>query len=296
MKHIFIIGGTTYDHIISVKEFPNPVPQTIHYANFNETTGSTGAGKSLCMTKLGVSNTLYSILGNDNYGQRIIEFLKQESVDFIYDFDPKGTERHVNIMDAKGGRISIFVTQSSEQLKFDFDIISTNIEKSDVIILNILSYCKSIIPHLKKYKKPIWTDLHDYTDNNPYHEPFIEIADFIFLSSDNLADYKKTMVELLNRDKELVVCTHGKGGATALTKFGDWYYEPALSSFQLIDANGAGDNFFSGFLYGYYKNESIDTCLKYGTLCGATCISSKQLVYSDLSVDLLNKYFLKYYQ
>lgn len=63
MKKVLVIGGTTFNSIIHFKKFPNPEPQTIPYAPFNETLGSTGAGKALNLTKLNVSNTLHSILG-----------------------------------------------------------------------------------------------------------------------------------------------------------------------------------------------------------------------------------------
>lgn len=294
-KHIFIIGGTTFDHIVSLPTFPQPFPQTIHQAHLNETTGSTGAGKALCLTRLGVSNTLYSVLGNDSFGHQVIDFLKQEKVSFLYDVDPKGTERHINLMDRQGGRISIFVTQSSELIEYNFKSIHEQAEKADLLVLNILSYCKPLIPLVKKFNKPIWTDLHDYTDHNPYHEPFIEASDYIFLSSDNLPDYKKTMVDLLHRGKELIVCTHGKKGATALTKSGEWFFEPALTTFPLIDANGAGDNFFSGFLYAFLKNQTTDACLKYGTICGGYCISSSQLVNEELSDAKVSEAYGRFY-
>ncbi|PKP10482.1 MAG: kinase [Bacteroidetes bacterium HGW-Bacteroidetes-4] len=296
MQHVFIIGGTTFDHIISLPEFPNPMPQSIHQALFNETTGSTGAGKALALTKLKISNTLYSVLGNDAYGQRIIQHLDKESVDFIYDWDPKGTERHVNLMDKQGRRISIFVTLSSEHPPINIQRVAEQFKKSDVVVLNIISYCKNIIPLLANCNKPIWTDLHDYTDNNPYHEPFIVASDVIFLSSDNLPDYKQTMKGLMARGKELVVCTHGNGGSTALNRQGDWFYEPALNDFSLIDANGAGDNYFAGFLFAYLKGYALERCIKYGSLCGAYCLTSKQLVYEKLSKEFLEKVYHIHYK
>ncbi|MGG9971554.1 carbohydrate kinase family protein [Ferruginibacter sp. SUN002] len=294
MSHIFIIGGTTFDHIISLNEFPAPFPQTIHNTVFHEATGSTGSGKALCLKKLDVSNTLYSVLGNDIYGQHIIDHLKKDGVDFIYDIDPKGTERHVNLMNTNGDRISMFVTQSSEHLSMNRSLIESNIQKSDMIILNIISYCKDIIPLLMQYNKPIWTDLHDYTDYNVYHQPFIDVADHIFLSSDNLSDYKQTMQNLMQQGKELVVCTHGKKGSTALTKNGEWIDISALTEFSLVDANGAGDNYFSGFLYAYLNGKNIKECMLYGSISGALCITSRQIVSENLTTELLEALFIKY--
>lgn len=296
MERIFIIGGTTFDHIVTLPEFPQPVPQTIHQASFQETTGSTGSGKSLCLTKLGVQNTLYSILGDDTYGLHIIHHLRKEKVDFIYDFDPKGTERHINLMDAHGSRISIFITQSSEFPEVNLNLIKDVIQKSDLIVLNIIAYCKQFIPVLAQYSKPVWTDLHDYTDGNIYHQPFIDASDVIFLSSDNLSNYKQTMQNLISKGKEMVVCTHGRNGASLVTINGEWIDEPALADLAITDTNGAGDNFFSGFLYAYLKGKSLKECMKYGTLVAAYCITSHQLVYEGLTSTFLEDEYTKHFK
>lgn len=293
--HILILGGTTFDHIVSLPQFPAPVPQTIHQASFCETPGSTGTGKAVCLTKLGVANTLYSVLGDDVYGQNIKTFLQDEGVNFIFDTDPNGTERHINFMNAAGSRISVFITQSCEHPEMNKALIEKNISKSDLVVLNIISYCKDLIPLLENYTKPVWTDLHDYNDGNPYHQPFIDRADHIFLSSDNLTDYKKTMQELMQAGKELVVCTHGKDGATALTKNGEWIFEPALPDITLVDANGAGDNFFAGFLYAYLKGKPIKECMRRGAVCGAFCVTSQQIVSDILTAATAEKMYADYY-
>lgn len=295
MAHILILGGTTFDHIVSLNEFPKPIPQTIHHTSFFETVGSTGTGKSVCLKKLGLSNTLYSILGGDVYGQKIIDYLKKEEVEFIYDTDDKGTERHINIMDKEGNRISMFVTQSSEHPKINHKLVEENILKSDLIVLNIISYCKEFIPLLKNYSKPIWTDLHDYIEGNEYHQPFIDASNYIFLSSDNLKNYKAVMQEFIELGKELVVCTHGKKGATALTRNAEWIDEPALLNYQMIDTNGAGDNFFSGFLYAHLNKKPIKDCMRYGTLCAALCIGSQQIVSERLTSSLLKELYIEHY-
>jgi len=293
VKKIFIIGGTTFDHIVYLPKLPQPVPQTIHVAPFHEATGSTGSGKALNLTKLAVPNMLHSILGDDEYGKKIIGFLKKEAVDFFYDIDPKGTERHFNIMDADGGRISMFITQSSVEVSLNIEKIEEEIKNSDIVVLNIIPYTLQLIPLLKKYNKPIWTDLHDYNEGNPYHEPFSEIADYIFLSSDNLSNYKATMEQLMDGNKELVVCTHGKKGSTALTKNGEWIDQPALQNLHLKDANGAGDSFFSGYLFGYLNNFDVQKCMQLGTICAAYCITSTQLCSAELNETLLMNIWYK---
>lgn len=295
MGNVLIIGGTTYDSVIHLDKLPDPVPQTIHYAAFTETLGSTGAGKALNLSKLKIPATLHSIIGNDEYGAKIRKKLEESCVDFVYDHDPRGTERHVNLMSPQGERISIFVTQSSSDLHLNLHRIEQLIKEADLVVLNIIAYTKQLIPMIKKYPKPVWTDLHDYNPGNPYHEEFIDIADYIFVSSDNMPDYKPIMDKWISMGKKLVVCTHGKNGATALTEKHEWMEMPIISEYPYKDANGAGDSFFSGFLYGYLKGKTTEESLKLGTVCAGLCITSRELAHEQLTPRLLEEEYEKYF-
>ncbi|WP_035567321.1 carbohydrate kinase family protein [Hymenobacter sp. IS2118] len=283
MSRTLILGGTTFDHIVTLPELPAPQPQTIHQAPFHEGTGSTGAGKALALTKLGLPTTLYSAVGDDAYGRHIMANLQAQGVDAHYVPDPAGTERHINLMDAQGRRISLFITQASPALAFDHAQVTGLIRNSACVVLNIISYCQALIPLLRDYPHPIWTDLHDYDGHNPYHQPFIEAAHYIHLSSDNLPDYRPVMQQLRAAGKHLVVCTHGAAGATLLTAQGQWLEQAAVPAPAVVDSNGAGDNFFAGFLYGFLRQEPPQKCLQYGALCGSWCIGAFGLVDPQLS-------------
>ena len=296
MKKVFIIGGVSYDTILYMDSFPKPEPQTLYSNHYNETIGSTGSGKALALNKLGLNVSLHAVAGDDYFGNKINKTLTDEGINYFYDIDPNGTERHTNIMDKSGRRISIYLNTSSFEPNVDIDKIEDNIKNSDYIVLNIINYCRYLIPIIKKYNKEIWCDLNDYDGENPYHQDFIDAADYIFMSSDNLRDYKNIMKKFIEQGKNLVICTHGKEGATALTGDLRWIEVPIISEYKLKDSNGAGDNFFSGFLYGYIKGYNINECLKLASIAGGLCISSKELVNDNLSEKKLeeeyNNYFL----
>jgi sugar/nucleoside kinase (ribokinase family) len=287
--HVGILGGTTYDHIVYLDQFPSPFPHTIHQAaGFYEGPGSTGMGKALALSKLGVSNTLYSVAGDDLFGKKIKAYLDQNNMDYVLETDPKGTERHINIMDAEGRRISIFVTQSSEIIGHDQQVVERILARSSVIVLNIIAYCRQLVPLVKKSGKPVWTDLHDYDGSNTYHDDFIEAAGYIHLSSDNLEDYKTTMKRFIDSGKEMVVCTHGRKGATLLTKEGKWLEQTAIEGMEIVDSNGAGDSFFAGFLTAWLQEKNLVECLQHGAVCGAYAVTSHAL-----TADALSPQFLK---
>ncbi len=295
MKNIFISGNASYNSVITLDEFPAPEPKTIHHCHFKETLGNTGAGKAKTLSQLGFCTTFHSLIGEDAYGEKVTKALEHSNLTFMYDIDPKGTERHVNIMNNKGERISIFINPSTDEPAINYSKFEQPIAKADFVVLNISNYSRNIIPVCQKLKKEIWTDLHDYNLGNTYHQDFINAADYVFLSSDNLKDYHSFMENQINLGKKLVVCTHGKKGATALTPNGEWIEVPIIEDYKMKNTNGAGDAFFSGFIYGFSKEYSILKCMQMGTVVAGLCITSETITAENLSKNLLESEFLKHF-
>ncbi|MDD7885761.1 carbohydrate kinase family protein [Flavivirga sp. 57AJ16] len=295
MKNVFVIGGASFNSVITLDEFPEALPQTIHKCQFNETIGNTGAGKALTLSRLGFNTTFHALIGEDSFGDKVKSFLKGPNLNFISDIDSKGTERHLNIMNSRGERISIFTNPSSDTPTINYSKFEKELVKSDYIVVNIANYCRHILPVCKKLNKEVWTDLHDYDGGNAYHQDFIDAANYIFLSSDNLPDYRSFMKAQIDKGKALVVCTHGKDGATAYTKEGVWIEVPIIDNYKMNNANGAGDSFFSGFLYGFYKGFKIKKCIQFATITSGLCIESETITSNELSKTLIESEFLNYY-
>jgi sugar/nucleoside kinase (ribokinase family) len=288
LPSVLVIGGTTFDHIVYLNNLPDSKPCTIHQCRFQETTGSTGTGKALALHQLGVPVHLISACGDDIWGSQIRNYLHKTGVSFDLFTDQKGTERHINLMDADGKRISIFITNSSETIDLPDNYLKSQIDTHDIIVLNIISYCRPWASLVSACNKPVWTDLHDYNGNNSYHQPFIDAAQYIHLSSDNLSDYRSLMQRLIHDGKKLVVCTHAKAGASLLSAEEGWM-DVSAPEVHVKDTNGAGDNFFAGFLYGWIRNETLHNCMNFGARAAALCVQSNAIVSEQLNVDFLLK-------
>lgn len=292
---IFVSGGASYNAVICLDDFFEPKPQTIHSCDYNETIGNTGAGKTLALSKLGFDTTLHTLLGEDDYATKVKSYLDLPNLDILADIDPKGTERHLNILNSKGERISIFTNPSSDNPDIDFERYRNNIQSSDFVVINISNYCRNFLPICKELNKLVWTDLHDYDGSNTYHQDFIDASDYIFFSSENLKDYKSFMLQMIESGKKLVVCTHGSDGATAFTHKKEWIYEPALLDFELVNSNGAGDSFFAGFMYAFSKSKSVKQCMRYATLVAAMCVNSNGIVSDALDEEKLENAYTTYF-
>ena len=285
---IFVAGGVTVDTIIYLDDFPEPRPQTLFSKDSQETIGGTGAGKALNLNKLDFDVRFHAMLGNDAAGQGVRAAFRREGLRFLSDIDPVGTERHVNLMNAAGERISIYAKSATFEPDVDLLRLGGDIGEWDVAVINIINYCRYLLPLAQAHGTPIWVDLHDYDGKSSYHQDFVDAADVLFLSSDALPNYEAFMRRMIEAGKHLVVCTHGRDGASGLDQDGNWIEIPALvKHFPIKDTNGAGDAFFSGVLYGYLRGEPLIKCLQYGTIVAGYCITSSELVYGDLSVDVV---------
>ena len=116
------------------------------------------------------------------------------------------------------------------------------------------------------------------------------------MSSDALPDYRPFMERQIAAGKQLLVCTHGRSGSTALVPDGTWIDIPALSGYEQVDTNGAGDSFFAGLLYGYLQGYDVERSLRLGTITAGLCVTSTELAYPDLSPVLLESEYRRHYE
>ncbi len=64
----------------------------------------------------------------------------------------------------------------------------------------------------------------------------------------------------------MVIIKCGERGAYARQGSRTWH-SPAIEV-AAVDTTGAGDSFNAGFLAGFINGEDVDTCLRYGNICG----------------------------
>ncbi len=86
----------------------------------------------------------------------------------------------------------------------------------------------------------------------------------------------------------LVVLKCGAQGAYARSGQQVWH-APALK-LEVLDTTGAGDSFNAGFLTGMIHDEPIETCLRYGNICGGYSTTQRGGASAAFSLEQLKKY------
>lgn len=291
MQRVAIFGGVSLDRTVYLDTTELPPVGTVFSSGARDQVGSTGAGKALNLARLGFDVYLHAQVGHDTAGQYIRSFFAGQPVRADFYADPAGSETHVNLVDRAGQRISIYTAYTTFDPQVEPETLTAVIQQADYVVLNIMNYVRRLIPVARSAGKKIWCDVHDYDGQSAYHQDFIAAADYLFCSADRLADPEAFMRQQIDSGKQLVVCTRGRHGASALDSAGNTVDAGIVAGYDVVDTNGAGDAFFAGFLYGYDKGADLGTCMKYAAIAGGLCVASPELYNASLTPALIEAEF-----
>lgn len=191
--------------------------------------------------------------------ERDFAFNRHDTADFNIDFDDIDFESYENLEIVHLGSLML-----SEQKGREFA------EK----IANKASELGAKLSFDMNFRKDIYKN---FEDAKRAYAPFVERADIIKFSDDELADYTgisdmyEAAKSVLKKDKLLLV-TLGKSGSA-------YYYNdlkgivPSISGVKCVDTTGAGDAFFGAFLANIegkeLTEENIVYAMQQGNIKGA---------------------------
>ncbi|WP_229076772.1 carbohydrate kinase family protein [Actinoplanes sp. DH11] len=273
MQRVLIAGPVAWNHLIHVAELPPAEPHTLVARWHHETVGGTSAGKALNLARLGVPATLTTVVGDDEPGRQILAVLAAAGIDVVVTPSTNGSERHTNLMDAHGDRLSIHLVRPQPA----GPITVPPLDDAAVVVADLAEQSRTVLRAARAAGKEIWTDLHDYDGVSEFHREFAETADVIFVSADRLPDPVVFMRDQIEAGARLVVCTFGAQGAMALARGDDPVHVPAQPVDEVVDTNGAGDAFFAGFLAAHLGGAALAECLTAGARAGAAAVRSREL-------------------
>lgn len=274
-----VIAGASWNTMVQVPHLPHGASETLFAEGSHEAVGSSGAGKALNLRAEGLDVALWCRLGDDEAGRAVRERLTGAGVDLLVETDPRGTMRHVNLMDPRGGRVSVFVTSGSLDEPVGEPWRSELLRRAaeaDLVAVTIFEQTRTLLAPLRRAGVPLWIDLHDYDGHNPYHRDYLEAATVLQLSTVSLPEWRQLAEARVLAGSSTVICTHGEHGASIATADG-WVEVDALPVERVVDTNGAGDAFFAGFAAARLAGLSVADGARRGAERAAIAISSPDL-------------------
>jgi sugar/nucleoside kinase (ribokinase family) len=274
---IVVCGPASWNHLILLDRLPEPAPHMQFAMGDHHTLGGTSAGKALHLAQLGVAVELHAPIGADDEGRRVAESLSAANVP-LQAYDSDRTERHANLMTPAGERVSLYLSTPSSPTEADLHRLEAALDRADIAVIDLSETGAALLARRRAgaATTPMWTDLHDYDGASAFHEPFLRVADAVFMNDDATDDPWALMRSCLDRGPRLAVCTRGAQGAIALSATGERAEVPAVPV-DVVDTNGAGDAFFAGFLAASLAGADLKGCLAAGARQATVALSSPHL-------------------
>nr|WP_236719191.1 carbohydrate kinase family protein [Wenjunlia vitaminophila] len=277
---VLVVGGAGVDTIVRVDALRVPEGDSVGVPPVHDYLGHTGSGVALSCHALGLRVKFLDFLGDDAQGRLVLDEFARAGLDFSHLVSPAGTPRGVNLVDPQGRRFSFYDGRHPAELRLPRSFYLPYLERARHVHLSIVNHNRDLYPDIESLGRPSSTDLHDWDGHNPYHRFYALASDLVFLSDAAVRERREEVMRgILSEGRaEVVVVMAGADGCYLLTRDehraagrgGGVRHFPAVRPPRpVVDSNGAGDAFVSGFLHARLAGRRVEECVRAGLAAGA---------------------------
>ena len=282
MKNICVIGSLNMDLVVNVDTMPKP-GQTIIGSNFKEVPGGKGANQAVAMARLNGNVTMIGKVGEDGFGQTLINSLKNDKVDTTYIQTAKGATGVALITVDKNAQNSIVVSPGAN-FEVKEDDIDNNIEaikNSDIVVLQLETPLNTIKYALNKAK-----ELNKYTILNP--APAVKLDDEIIKNIDLLTpneteleiisgvsieteeDIQKASQIMIEKGVKELIVTLGSKGSLYINKEKSMFKK--AYKVEAVDTTAAGDSYTGALAVALSQDKGMEEAMDFASKVGALSV------------------------
>ncbi len=265
---MLVAGLINIETTVKIEKFPIEYsPILFPFYGVDSTVSGVAISIPKAIDKLGKKSKIVSYIGEDIQGELVLkEFEKNDwGTDYIIN-ELDRTPQSVVLYDEKGTRKIYCDLKNIQDKSVDVERIRTAVKESNVCILCNSNFTRGLLKIAKEEKKIIATDVHVLGNiHDEYNKEFLEYADILFLSHENIPyDTKRFICDLKDTyNSKIIVIGLGKDGAMMYVRAEDSLYKmDSVEVRPIVNTVGAGDALFSSFVYFYSKGEDPITCLK----------------------------------
>ena len=277
---IVVVGSLNMDLIGQSPRIPTP-GETVIGHHFSTAAGGKGANQAVAAARLGAQVTMVGCVGNDEYGNTLIQRLQGDSVDT--QFVRRDDEAHTGIaiiQVSDDGENSILVISGANWQLTQEDIAQANqtIAQADLLMLqlevplNVVEYAvQTAVSHnvpillnpapARQLPKSLLSTITYLTPNES------EAALLTKLSIAGMASVKTAVSQLKQTGIDNIIVTLGSRGAFLSTKDEELHI-PAFEV-TVIDTTAAGDAFNAGFGVAVAEKRPLAQAVRFAAAAGA---------------------------
>ncbi|WP_307852202.1 ribokinase [Neobacillus rhizophilus] len=283
MSKVLVIGSLNMDLVTHVPHLPK-AGETISSEKFQTNFGGKGANQAVALARLGADTTMIGKVGNDDYGQSLLNNLKQSGVNtssILEDDGPTGMA-FINVS-ADGENNIVLVSGANHKLQTsDINQNRVLIEQSDIIImqleipLEVVEYVLELAFELhkkvilnpapaQKLTKAMLEKVHTLIPNET------ELQILTGMPVSNEAEILSAGYYLKTLGIERLVITAGEKGAYVINDEGE-FHVPAFKV-NVVDTTAAGDSFIAAFIVAETKGLSDEEAAQFANKVSSIVIT-----------------------
>ncbi|TFH61969.1 ribokinase [Peribacillus frigoritolerans] len=274
MIRIAVVGSSSMDLVVTSAKRPM-AGETVLGESFITVPGGKGANQAVAAARLGAEVTMVGCVGDDVYGEIILENLKKNHVNTKYVEPVTGSASGTAHITLSEGDNSIIVVKGANDFITPEYVEKAKkvIEESDIVLVQ-----QEIPEETVEYLAELCSTLQKRVLLNPaparkLSEAVIQQASFL---TPNEHEFEilfdgRDRTEVLTEYPNKLFITEGKNGV----RYFDGHEEKVVPSFEVeaVDTTGAGDTFNAAFAVAVAEGKSFDESLLFANRAASISVT-----------------------
>ena len=274
MIRIAVVGSSSMDLVVTSAKRPM-AGETVLGESFITVPGGKGANQAVAAARLGAEVSMVGCVGDDVYGEIILENLKKNHVNTEYVEPVTGSASgtaHITLSEGDNSIIVVkgandYITpeyvQKAKKVIEESDIVMVQQEIPEETVEYLAELCKTLQKRLLLNPAPARKLSEAVIQQASFLTPNEHEFEILF----NGRDRTKVLTEYPNK----LFITEGENGV----RYFDGHEEKVVPSFEVeaVDTTGAGDTFNAAFAVAVAEGKSFDECLLFANRAASISVT-----------------------
>lgn len=290
---ILVVGSINMDLVTIAKRTPT-IGETIIGEDFKMIPGGKGANQAVAAARMGAEVAFIGAVGEDIYGERLIETLGNEGIDISGIAKVKNLPTGIASIIVDGKANNSIIVVPGANLMVQVENLYANMELidwCDIIVLQLEIPLETVIECIIEGKKRGKTIIFNPAPVQSFDKSIFKYIDYLIvneieakqIAETDEEDYSKLVEKLIEIGFKNVLITIGEKGVL-FNEEDEIKHIPALKV-NAIDTTAAGDSFVGTFVTslgsGANKNNAVQNAVRAAAITVTRVGAQSSLPYKD---------------
>ncbi|GAB6189817.1 PfkB family carbohydrate kinase [Marinitoga arctica] len=294
-NYVLVIGGSNIDITGFPKDKLKSNDSNPGYVNLS--LGGVGRNIAENLVRLNLNVKLITSIGNDIYGEKILEHSKEIGIDIGNSLisSEYPTSTYLAVLNSNGD-MEVAISHMDVCDKLDSSFLKSRkgiIQNSELIVLDTNIPRDGILYVLENYNKPIFLDtvstaktekIKDLVGKFHTIKPNkLEAEILTGITINNIDDAKKACDILISKGVKQVFLTMGESGIVCANN--QEIITLKAPKIKIKNATGAGDAFTAALIYSYLNNFDLCKTASFSMVASIITLKSKNTISEDMNIN-----------